>query len=615
MENNAKRRDSGIVTHRMRIKEELQRVIKQIVSDLGVEGIEPVMETPAVPSHGDYSTNIAMAIFSNSKFKIQNSKLQVKTQKYKSPLELAEAIAELLNTKYQIPNTDLIEAVAPGFINFHLSKDYLVGRLNDPLSEKEKFGQTARLKDKSIIVEFTDPNPFKEFHIGHLYSNVVGESLCRLLEANGARVMRANYQGDVGMHVAKALYGLLQNLELRTPHFAKASRGKQNSELDKKPLDERAKLLGEAYALGAKAYEGDETAKKEINELNKKIYQKEPEIMDLYEKGRQWSLDYFETIYKRLGTKFDFYYFESKVGEIGLKLVKQYVSEGIFEESEGAVVFPGKQFGLHTRVFINSQGFPTYEAKELGLAPTKYEDFPYDQSIIVTGNEIIEYFKVLMAALAKIRPDLALKTKHIPHGMVRLKQGKMSSRTGDVVTGQWLLDETKGKIKERFSEIKDEVAEQVAVGAVKYALLKSGLGRDIVFDFEESINLEGNSGPYLQYTYARTRSVLAKSRIQNSEFRISLARSHLARLEVEELVLLRLLHRFPEVVGEAAEKFTPNFLCNYLFNLAQAFNLFYQKHQIIGSQQEAFRLSLTRAIGQTLKEGLDLLGIVAPQRM
>ncbi|MBI2622422.1 arginine--tRNA ligase [Candidatus Microgenomates bacterium] len=570
------------------MKQQIISALKKALGELGVSGVEPVVEVPGESSHGDYSTNVALVV----------------AQKLKqNPMELVNKIKNQIS---KIKDVDKVEVAPPGFINFWLPEDYLISQLGKATAPLRSSGSVGG----KVMVEFTDPNPFKEFHIGHLYSNIVGESLCRLLEAEGAEVKRANYQGDVGMHIAKALWGI-RNVILSPKD--EESRSFANAQDDS--LKEKVEFLGEAYALGAKAYEEDETAKKEINELNKKIYEKDPQIMDLYSKGRQWSLDYFESIYKRLGTKFDFYYFESEVGEIGLELVKEYLEKGIFERSEGAIIFPGKQFGLHTRVFINSLGLPTYEAKELGLAPTKYQDFPYDQSLIVTGNEIIEYFKVLLAALAKIRPDLAAKTKHIPHGMVRLAQGKMSSRTGNVITGPWLLDEAKAKIKKKFGDITEEVAEQVAVGAVKYALLKSSIGKDIAFSFEESISLEGNSGPYIQYTYARTQSVLAKLKTQNAKVKTAIQNLKVNKLNSEELTLLRLLHHFPEVVGEASQNFAPNLLCSYLFNLAQAFNLFYQKHQIIGGQAEDFRLTLTSAVSQTLQTGLSLLGIEAPGRM
>ncbi len=591
----------------MNIEQEIIGNLRKAIGEIGEMGeIKISLERPKDEGHGDYSTNVALATFVNVKCQMSN---------VKSPMELAQEIVEILNTKYFILNTEHIEAVAPGFINFRLSKEYLVNNL----SKSQNLSKP--LTNKKIMVEFTDPNPFKEFHIGHLYSNTVGESVSRLLEALGATVKRANYQGDVGMHVAKALYGLLPN-----------------SKLEEKSLREKIKILGEAYIFGAKAYEEDEKAKKEIEELNKKIYAKDKAVMPLYEKGRQWSLEYFETIYKRLGTKFDFYYFESEVGNDGLKLVKEYLQKGIFEESQGAVIFPGEKQGLHNRVFINSLSLPTYEAKELGLALKKYADFKFDQSIVVTGNEIIGYFKVLLAALGKIKPDLATKAKHLSHGMVRLPTGKMSSRSGNILTGEWLLDEAKKLLQNKFPEMEEAALEKVAVGAVKYALLKSSLGHDIEFNFEESINLQGNSGPYLQYVYARTQSVLAKFKIKNEKFKIqnskfkdgeiSFARSLLAKLEAEEISLLRALSRFAEVVEQAGEGFAPNILCNYLFDLAQKFNLFYQKHKIlIGSagvnvkhpkgaiKTQEFRVALTAAVGQVIKNGLHLLGIQAPEKM
>ena len=333
--------------------------------------------------------------------------------------------------------------------------------------------------------------------------------------------------------------------------------------------------------------------------------------MPLYETGRQWSLEAFEVIYKRLGTKFDFYYFESEVGEPGKKLVLEFLKKGVFEKSDGAIIFRGEKMGLHNRVFINSLGLPTYEAKEMGLAPTKYKDFPYDVSIIVTGNEVSAYFKVVLAALSKVSPDLAKKTTHIGHGMVRLPEGKMSSRTGNIKTGEWLLDETKKRLLEAYPSMQESIAEKVAVGAVKYALLRVGVGRDIVFNFDSSLSFEGESGPYLQYTYARTQSVLKK--IKSEKLKVKSEKE----LTGEEQLALRLLYRFPEIAEEAAENYAPSTLCTYLFDLAQAFNLFYQKDPILSAEEKTreLRIVLTKRVGEVLKTGLHLLGIAAPQRM
>ena len=600
------------------ISSNLQKAVKELT------GLEVIiqLEHPLDEKHGDYSTSIALTLFAKSKVG--------------TPFELAQKVVKILNTKYIIHNTfSKIEAAKPGFINFWLSKDYLITLMIHIIRVKDAYGFSKRLENRRIMVEFTDPNPFKEFHIGHLYSNIVGESICRLLESGGAIVKRANYQGDVGMHVAKSLYAILQISNLKSQSFDKVridpgrSRMGQISNLENKSLKERAEFLGKAYALGVKAYEEDENAKKEIEKINKQIYEKDPAVMPMYEKGRAWSLEYFETIYRRLGTKFDYYYFESEAGEIGLNLVNEYLKKEVFQKSKGAVIFNGEKYGLHNRVFINSQDLPTYEAKDLGLAPIKYKDFPYDLSIIITASEQSDYFKVVLKALSKISRVLAEKTKHIAHGVVRLPMGKMSSRTGTVITGEWLLDEVKRKIKQEYKEMDGHTAEKVAVGAVKYALLKSGIGRDIAFSFEKSISLEGNSGPYLQYTYARTQSVLAKVKSQSpiqsgTKFNPRFNRGQNSKvgdeLQPEELSILRALHRFPEIVEEASQKFAPNILCNYLFDLSQKFNLFYQKVPILkGVQSELrvreFRVALTMAVGEIIKNGLYLLGIYAPDKM
>jgi len=567
----------------MDIKEHIAGKLKAILTELKFEGV-PEIKISDNPEHGDYYTNLAM---------------RLAKQSGKNPLEIAEELKlKIENLKLKI--LDRVEAVKPGFINFWVSEKYLLENLSSIVDKKEEFGKGSLFTSKKVMVEFTDPNPLKEFHIGHLYSNAVGESLARLFESQSAEVWRVCYQGDVGLHVAKALYGILNHSE-------------GIKSFEDKPLSVRAKFLGETYAEGAKAYENDEDAKKEIESLNKKVYEKDASIFPLYEIAKGWSLEYFETIYQKLGTKFKRYYFESEAGEVGLKIVKQHIGD-IFAEDKGSVIFPKEKSGLHTRVFVNSLGLPTYEAKELGLVPTKYKDFPYDLSVIVTGNEINEYFKVLLKALSLIEPSLAAKTKHISHGMVRLPSGKMSSRTGDIIAGDALIDEVENRIQKSYPDVTKEVISKIAVCAVKYALLKSNIGGDITFSFEESINLNGNSGPYLQYTYVRTQSVLGKAK--NNNFQFSILNF---QLNEEELNVLRLLSIYQQIALEAAEKYSPNLVANYLFELSQKFNLFYQKHSILtpeeGKEIRDFRLSLTSAVGQVLKNGLQLLGIETVEKM
>lgn len=577
------------------MKNELEKILRSIVSEMHGDVPPGELIKSSDLNHGDYVTNIALVLSKQLK---------------KSPMDIAQEIADELEDikgKYGLKK---IEVVKPGFINFWMSDAILRANIMAKGSQVDHI-----FAGKKVIVEYTDPNPFKEFHIGHVYTNTIGEALSRLFEKTGAAVRRVTYQGDIGLHVAKPLWGMEKLFAENTEVTIETLRDANASA--------RAQFLGKAYACGAKAYEEDEQAKAEIVSLNKKVYASDPETMILYRIGRAWSLEYFEGLYCRLGSNFDRYFFESEVEEQGKKFVLAYLKDGIFEESQGAVIFPGEKYGLHSRVFINSLGLPTYEAKELGLAPLKYDYFPYDLSIIVTGAEIIEYFKVLLKALSLIRPELSEKTHHIPHGMVRLPHGKMSSRTGNVITGEWVLDEAMNLSKKKIAESKktkenvsDEVSEIVGKGAVKYAMLKSSIGKDIEFNFEESISFEGNSGPYLQYTYVRTRSVLDKAQGARRKVQEDSLKTENWKLEIEELMLMRMLYQFSDVVVKSAKEYSPNTLCTYLYELAQAFNNFYQKHKVIeNGQYSEFRLQLTGKVGEVIKEGLEILGIQAPEKM
>lgn len=580
-------------------KELLIEKLKWIIGEIGVEDVVPEISLVSELKFGDFTTNVAM--------KCWNHEARSMNQEYKSPQSFAQNIVDtLIHDQEFMIHFNKIEVAGPGFINFYLSPKYLLGSLKNIIqNDKENaWLSTLNSQKKKVIVEFGDPNPFKEIHIGHLRNFCIGESFSRLLESQKNTVIRANYQGDVGLHVAKAMYGIM-----------KQEAGIMDEGLS---LDEKSKLLAKAYAFGATEFENNEEAKKEIQSLNKRIYEDDPQLHQLWEEGRKVSLDSFETLYKRIGVHYDKYYFESVTAQKGKDIVLSHIEDGVFERDEGAVVYRGEKDGLHTRVFLTSQDYATYEGKDLALAILKNEDESYDESVILTGNEQLEYFQVMLSALKKIAPDLADRTKHLVFGHVRLKEGKMSSRTGDVITARWLLDEAVDRVKKAFPEMDVTTAEKVGVGAVKYSMLRFSIPSDIHFSFEESISLEGNSGPYLQYTYVRTRSVLEKVKTQNSELRTitqNLEIGGFESLEPEELELLRFLVQFPYVVSQAAEDFAPNLVCNYLFELAQKFNLFYQKHKIIGSENEVFRLSLTQAVGKTLQEGLQILGIETVEKM
>ncbi len=560
----------------MSVKEKIKKVVERAIfgiysnfNDRQNLSMAVFVDKPKETSHGDYSTNVAL---------ILSKKVG------RPPMEVAQKIAGNIKNKI----FEKIEVAPPGFINFYLSKEIFVENVKEVLKNKN-FGENKNLKNQKVIIEYTDPNILKEFHIGHLMSNSIGESLSRIFEFNGAAVKRANYQGDVGLHVAKAIWGKVKD-----------SRSDWQS----------------AYVLGSKQYEGSEQAKKEIIELNKKIFNKsDNRINKIYNEGRKWSLEHFDKLYEQLGTKFDYSFFESQVANEGKKIVEDNMGK-IFEKgANGAIIFKGEKFGLHTRVFINSEGLPTYEAKDLALAQIKYKKYKYDTSIAVTANEQNEYFKVMLAALKQINPALAEKTKHIGHGMMRLPEGKMSSRTGKVVTAEFLISEVEKMVAEKVKERnlsdaeKKEIIEKVAIGAVKYSILKQSIGSDIIYDFEKSISFEGDSGPYLQYSFARANSVLEKAKAEKVKASLKKA-APVSQLE-------KMMMHFPEVVEKAGKEFEPHFIVLYLTELAREFNNYYAKNKIVDKADEfsPYKIALTQAFSMIMKNGLWLLGIQAPERM
>lgn len=573
----------------MEVVHEIKEALHRALSSLGLGQPNIELEHPAELKNGDYSSNVAFKVMGpishgNRKPETEGTwtvgQPTFVAEKYKNPRNLAELIREKLGTIEGIEKTEVAGA---GFINFYLSGSVLADAIQN--SASEVWGKGESNQGKKVMVEYTDPNPFKEFHIGHLMSNAIGESVARLVDFSGADVKRANYQGDVGPHVAKAIWGL-QKL------------GADASD---------AKALGKAYATGASAYEESEGARNEIDAINAKVYDRsDKEVNTLYDAGREASLKHFEELYEMLGTKFDFYFFESETAPRGLGVVR--ARPDVFVQSEGAVVYHGS----HTRVFITSKGLPTYEAKELGLAQMKTEKWPFDTSISVTAHEQSGYFEVVLDAMKRVLPELAPKLQHISHGMMRLPGGKMSSRTGDVITGESLLEDLKEAAHERAKDSRagdaNKLAEAVAVGAIKYQILKQASGRDIIFDRDRALSLEGDSGPYLQYAHARAHAVVEKAKEQGVKGKVD--------KNTQPTDLSRLLHRFPEAVEYAAGELEPHLLTNYLLEFAATFNRWYANEQILdGTPQAAHKVALADAARQTLKNGLWLLGIPTPERM
>lgn len=580
------------------IKEQIISLIKKAVIELGVSEKDiPVitLEHPDVMSHGDFATNVALVLSKPLK---------------KAPVQIAKEIVEKINLD-KPEQIEKVEMAGPGFINFYLSSKYFAGGVGEILNNGENYGQNNILDKQKTVVEYTDPNPFKEFHIGHLMSNSIGEAISRVVEANGADVIRACYSGDVGLHVAKTIWGV-QKMLGDMPETKKEFFGNIFG------FGKNPKVWGQAYALGSTTYEESELAKKEIIDLNKKIYDRSDSgVNKIYDIGRKVSFQEFDRIYKILGTKFNEFFFESEMAVPGKELVGNNIDNGIFEKSDGAVIFPGEKYGLHTRVFVNKEGISTYEAKELALAQIKFDRTGYDKSIVITGNEINDYYRVVMKALSLIYPDLEKKVTHIGHGMLRLPTGKMSSRTGKVISGEFLLTEIEKVVLEKMKERemsekeKAKITKIISVGALKYSILKQDAGSDIIFDFDKSLSFEGDSGPYLQYACVRAKSILEKAEKEGIKPEINSDQA----VQVGELE--KILIRFPEIVERAGREYAPHYLATYLTNLAATFSTFYAQNKVVDKADlnSPYRVALTKSFLTVMQNGLKLLGIQVPDKM
>ncbi len=565
------------------IKEKLILSLRTAAEKAGITDPKVHLEHPEDIFHGDYATNLALA-YSKA----------LKT----SPKILAEKILE--EFKKDLPNEVESTSIAgPGFINIKLKDSVFIENV---LTIGSDYGKGNQDMGRKVMVEYTDPNPFKIFHIGHLMANAIGESLSRIIEFSGAKVIRANYFGDVGLHVAKTMWGIL-NTKADFPD-------------ESEPLVSRIEFLGKMYVTGSNA-EGEKEIK-EIAAINKKIFEKsDAEINEFYDLGRKWSLEYFETIYKKLGTKFDEYFPESSVAGDGVKIVQEFLKKGIFETSEGATIFPGEKYGVHTRVFINSQGLPTYEAKELGLTKKKFELYPdLSESVVVTANEQSDYFKVLIRAIGAIYPEIASKMKHLSHGILRPSTGKMSSRKGNVVSAEELLNEFQTLVLEKMKDRewkgneKEMVAEMVAIAALKYVVLRQAIGGDIIYDKEKIVSFEGDSGPYLQYAAVRAEAVVRKAHDVGISEKVS-------SKPTEATLLERMLARFPETIERSRIEYAPHHIVTYLIELSSAFNSYYAVNKIIDEKDSlsSYRVALTKAFVSVMKNGLWVLGIKVPERM
>jgi arginyl-tRNA synthetase len=524
----------------------------------------------------------------------------------KNPVQIADSLED------KLPNIDGVQSFkAQGpYLNFILNKDYIISEtLTAIFKEKDKYGQNQDFKGKKIMIEFAHPNPFKAFHVGHLRNIILGESLVRIFEFSSAKVIRTNYQGDVGMHIAKCLWSFKKINETDYPEN----------------INEKVSLIASCYSKGASAFEESDTAKREIEEINKDIYeQKDKDIKKLWELGKKWSLDKFSEIYQRLYSHFDRQYMESEVKDEAMHYIEEAVKKDILIRSEGAIIFPGEKYGLETRVFLNSQGLPTYDGKELGLAYREFTDFgKIDLCIHNVAVEQVSFFKANFKVQELLDPQrFKDKQKHNAYEFVGLKKGKMSSRLGKVVLAEKVIDLAKDKIKEvilnrensDLLEKRDlsDIEEKLAISSIKYAFLKINPFKYFAFDVEENVSFSGNSGPYINYTYARINSILNKAKPGKLSKNIY---KYLNFDEERELIMH--LSKFSQIVVNARVEYNPSELVKYLFDLSKKFNDYYHKVPIIkASEKESkARLKLLEAINQVLENGTYLLGFKLVKEM
>ncbi len=564
-------------------------------------------------------TNPNLELYKGEKFGHFSSSIAYELAKKvgKNPHNLADILIDEI-----IKNSNLdfekIENVN-GFINFYLSNNFLLSFLEKEI-DQNTLGKGNLFENKKVLVEYTDPNPFKLFHIGHFMTNALGESSSRLIKNQGATVVNICYQGDVGIHIAKTILGLL--------HFIKEGRYTLKDFLNLN--NEMAiKELGEAYVWGSKAYSEKEEEKVKIQDLNNLIFKISQKlalennvelvneylnsknfdydtIEKIYDKGRKESLKYFEKIYYKLGTKFQDYSFESTTGEIGSKIVKE---SPLFEESEGAVIWNGKNYENHNiQVLINRFGIPTYGAKEIGLNLLKKQKYNPDLSLIFTAREQEFYFKDLIEIFKQL--GLSQQTIHLPHGELRLKTGKMSSRTGEVITLDEVISQIKEHIVINFSSKKDQkflegISEKIAISALKYLILKNSIGSNIIYEPEKIVDLNGNTGTYLQYTYARCKSVLKKA----GAFDFEANNQQVFNTQEREILIKSSM--FNEITLQATKDLSPSTLATYLYDIAKSFNSFYNDNKILDDNTEIkdLRLFLTLITSEILEKGLFLLGM------
>ncbi|HAT68739.1 MAG: arginine--tRNA ligase [Candidatus Yonathbacteria bacterium RIFOXYC2_FULL_47_9] len=583
------------------MKEKLEVLIIEALGVLGIEAGTVVLERPADSSHGDYATNAAL---------VYGKKAGI------APRELAGKLVEkILETSRE--EIKELEVAGPGFINFRLSDEAIRNE-----NTKEKNPIKTIYSGKNILVEHSSPNLFKPFHIGHLMNNIVGEFVSRAMTEGGAQVTTISFPSDISLGIAKAIYVLQKDGGISQQMFSDLSSG---------DFDAQTKVvnyLGDCYVRGIALAKENPALENEIKDIAKNLYNEiesgelhDSEGYQIWRKVKNINTVYFEYVLESIGSKLGKTIFESDVTKIGKEIVLKN-TPAVFTQSEGAFVYVPSEDrkDLNTLVFVNSEGHPTYEAKDLGLIEKKFTEYgKVDCSLFVTDNEQSHHFKIVLDAASKINDEWksrAERSVHIPHGRMLFKGQKMSSRLGGVPLALDVVGVVEEEVRERAGERiahlsieeKKKLEREIALSALRIAVLRSKPGMNINFDPELSLSFEGDSGPYLLYTHARCASLLEKGIERGYEPKFK---------ESPTTELERTLMQYEFELSCAVETLAPQKLVTYLFEIAQLFNSFYGSTQIITDNKEDSEhyLAIVKRLKAVLKEGLWVLGISAPEKM
>lgn len=551
----------------------------------------------------------------------------------KKPEEVAQEIGE------QLQQTDIVASfnVVKGFLNLVIAPKAWIELLTD-IDAADKYGFVP-VTDQSplMMIEYSSPNTNKPLHLGHVRNNLLGWSLAQLEEANGNRVVKTNIVNDRGIHICKSMLAWVKYGNGETPETS----GKKGDHLigdyyvafDKHYREEVKELQARYMAEGLNEEDAKAKAEqeapliKEAHEMLVKWEQGDAEVRALWEKMNSWVYAGFDETYKALGVSFDKIYYESNTYLVGRKKVEEGLEKNLFiRKADNSVWADLTAEGLDQKLLLRSDGTSVYMTQDIGTAEMRFNDYPIDKMVYVVGNEQNYHFQVLSILLDKLGFEWGKSLVHFSYGMVELPNGKMKSREGTVVDADDLIAEMKrqarqtidaaGKFGERTEEEKDEVARIVGLGALKYFLLKVDARKNMLFNPAESIDFNGNTGPFIQYTYARIRSILRKAEAEQMQVSCNFAST--PEISTKEEAVVQHLSDFASVVRQAGEEFAPNAIANYCYELAKEYNQFYHDYKVLGETDEnkrQFRLVLSRNVAKVLRLGMGLLGIEMPERM